>query len=62
MDQKSKFYRDAKHILNNNNQEPFSDEDINQIIQLLEVFTNVVYNNFRNQNQANKNGECNTIY
>lgn len=62
MDQKSKFCEEAKLILNENNTEPFNDKEINQIIQLLEVFANVVCNNIKYQNLEMKNGERNIIH
>ncbi|GAA3594717.1 hypothetical protein Q4Q39_07025 [Flavivirga amylovorans] len=45
MDQKSNWFAKAKNILNNQNPSPYSDNEVNEIIQLLEIFTDVLFNN-----------------
>ena len=45
MDQKSSFYLEAKQILNDNNPKPYSDHEIIQVLELLEVFTDIICHN-----------------
>ena len=35
---------DAKHILNKNKKEKYTEEEVKEIIKLLEVFTDVIVN------------------
>lgn len=45
MDQKSSFHLEAKQILNGNNPEPYTNHEIIQILELLEVFTDIICHN-----------------
>lgn len=45
MDQKSSFYQEAKRLLNDQNSKPYSDQEINQILELLNVFTDIICQN-----------------
>jgi hypothetical protein len=45
MDQKQSFHLEAKQILNDKNPEPFTDLEVSQIIELLEVFADVICHN-----------------
>ncbi len=45
MDQKQSFHLEAKQILNDNNQEPFTDSEVSEIIELLDVFSDIIVNN-----------------
>jgi hypothetical protein len=47
MDQKLSFHLEAKQILNEHNSEPYSDTEETQIIELLEVFADIIYNNMK---------------
>ncbi len=44
MDQNSSLYLEAKLILNNNNPEPYTDLEVIQILELLNILTDVIYN------------------
>lgn len=44
MDQNSSFYLEAKLILNANNPEPYTDLEVIQILELLNILTDVIYN------------------
>jgi hypothetical protein len=43
MDQKSSFQKEAKRLLNDQNPEPFSDQEINEILELLNVYADIIY-------------------
>jgi hypothetical protein len=45
MDQKLSFYQEAKRLLNDQNSKPYSDQEINQILELLNVFTDSICHN-----------------
>ncbi|MDO5986754.1 hypothetical protein Q4Q39_04970 [Flavivirga amylovorans] len=45
MDQKSELWNTAKHILNHQNEHPYTDNEIKEIIRLLEDISNVVCHN-----------------
>lgn len=45
MDQKSRFHEEAKRLFNDNNEKPYSDEQIVEIVELLNVFADIIYNN-----------------
>lgn len=45
MDQKSSFHEQAKQILNDNSHKVYTDQEANQIIDLLDVFANIMYHN-----------------
>jgi hypothetical protein len=48
MDQDSRFYQEAKSLLNDGSQNPYSDKEIKQIITLLDVFANAIYDATKN--------------
>ncbi|MBO6879458.1 hypothetical protein [Winogradskyella sp.] len=45
MDQKSSFHLEAKQILNDNNPEPYTDLEVIEVLELLEVFTDIICHN-----------------
>ena len=45
MDQKSSFHQEAKLLLNTDNKTPFNDTEIDEILNLLEVFVDIFFNN-----------------
>ncbi len=49
MDQKSELWLTAKQILNNENEEPLTDTEINEVIKFLNVLSDlVIYNIIQN--------------
>ena len=44
MGQNSSFYLEAKSTLNDNNPEPYTDLEVIQILELLNILTDVIYN------------------
>lgn len=45
MDQNTKLFQQAKQLLNENKNEPFTDSEIREIVSLLDVFANMIYQN-----------------
>ncbi len=43
MDQRSSFQKKAKRLLNDQNPKPYTDKEINEILELLNVFADIVY-------------------
>ena len=50
MDQSSEFWKSAEQILNHNNQNPYSDQEIKEIIKLLESISEMICYNLTHKN------------
>lgn len=48
MDQKSQFFISAKEILNQQCKQPYTDDEIIEIIKFLELFSEVICHNLTN--------------
>lgn len=49
MDQRSEFWFTAKHILNHENEHPYTDDEINEIIKLLEIMSDMIFHNITHE-------------